>query len=212
MSRLIPLVFALVLTVLIGSAVRMTPYFAGDVPVARAVQAASPGTAWATAYTRTATAPIKWVVAVIALVLCYAFGGWRGALLFIVAVAIEQTVGEPSKLLFLRPRPSPDLIAVVGSPSGYSFPSTFMTFHAVVIGTTWLLALGARPSGGRSLALIAAPILILVGWACRVTVGAHWPSDVVLATVLCFVWLVALQRLVPELFAGRQPATARRRR
>lgn len=207
-----PLVFALVLTVLIGGAVRMTPYFAGDVQVARAVQAASPGTAWATAYTRTATAPIKWVVTIIALFLCYAFGGWRGALLFIAALAIEQTVGEPSKLLFLRPRPSHDLIAVVGSPSGYSFPSTFMTFHAVVIGTIGLLALGARPGSGRSLTLIVAPILILAAWACRVTVGAHWPSDVVLTTVLCFAWLVALQQLLPELFAGAQRAPARRRR
>lgn len=196
MPRLLPLALALLLTILIGSAVRMTPYFAGDVAVARAVQAASPGTGWAVAYTRTATAPLKWIVAALGLVACYALAGVPGAAFFVVALILEQVAGEPSKLLFLRPRPSPDLVAVVGAPRGYSFPSTFMTFHAVVIGAVWLMANGARLGTARQLTMIAAPILIVVAWACRVTVGAHWPSDVVLTTVLCFAWLVALQRLL----------------
>lgn len=201
--RLMPLVLALVATMLIGAAVRMEPYFAGDVGIAQTVQAMSPGTAWATAYTRTATAPIKWVVAAIALAACYALGGFPGAVLFIVALAIEQTFGEASKQLFMRPRPSPDLVEVVGSPSGYGFPSTFMTFHAVVLGCIWVLARHAGPSRGRDVALALTSILILVGWVCRVTVGAHWPSDVVLTTVVCFVWIIALHRLVLALVGYR---------
>lgn len=200
MPRLLPFLLALVVTVLVGAAVRMEPYFAGDVAVARAVQAASPGTAWATTYTRTATSPVKWFVMALALAACYALGGWPGAALFVVAVVIEQTGGEASKELFMRPRPSPELIAVVGSPSGYGFPSTFMTFHSVVLGSIWFLAAQARPSGIRRLALVAMPLLIVVGWACRVSVGAHWPSDVVLTTVVCLTWLWALTRLVRSLF------------
>ncbi len=196
MSRLLPFALAAVITLLVGTAVRMAPYFAGDVATARAVQAVSPGTTWATTYTSTAVAPVKWIVAAAALVACYVLGGWPGALLFVVALAIEQAGGEASKSLFMRPRPSRDLVQVMGTPSGYSFPSTFMTFHSVVLSCIWLLARQARPSSGRQIALVAAPLLILIGWACRVVVGAHWPSDVVLTTVLVFVWVVALSRLV----------------
>jgi membrane-associated phospholipid phosphatase len=206
-ARLLPLILALVVTVLVGAAVRMEPYFAGDVSAARVVQSMSPGTTWATTYTATATSPIKWVVAVIALVACYALGGLSGAVLFVVALAIEQTFAEASKQLFMRPRPSRDLIEVVGTPSGYSFPSTFMTFHAVVLGCVWILARHAAPSRGRDVALALTPILIVVAWACRVTVGAHWPSDVVLTTLICFVWIIALHRLVLALVGyGRAPA------
>lgn len=204
MSRLLPLLLAITLTVLVGAAVRMSPYLAGDVAVARAVQAVSPGTAWATTYTGTATAPVKWIVAAAALAICYAFGGWPGALFFAIALTIEQLGGEASKQLFMRPRPSRDLIAVVGTPSGYGFPSTFVAFHSVVIGCVWLLAWQARPSLGRQVVLIAAPVLIVVGWACRVVVGAHWPSDVALTTIVCLVWLVVLHG-----FASRLSRTTR---
>lgn len=196
MSRLFPLLFAAVVTLVVGVAVRSTPYFPGDVTVARGVQAVSPGTAWASSYTRTAVAPMKWFIAALALAICYALGGWRGAVFFAVVLTIEQLGGEASKQLFQRPRPSRDLIAVVGAPSGFSFPSTFVTFHSVLLGSIWILARRARPSSGRTLALAAVPILIVIAWACRVVAGAHWPSDVVLTTVLCFLWLAALDRLI----------------
>lgn len=206
-ARLLPLVLAIVVTALVGTAVRMEPYFAGDVGVARTVQAMSPGTAWATTYTQTAIAPVKWIVAAIALVVCYALGGLPGAVLFAIALAIEQTFGEASKQLFLRPRPARDLIEVVGTPSGYGFPSTFMTFHAVVLGCIWVLARHAAQSRGRDLALALTPILLVIGWACRVTVGAHWPSDVVLTTLLCLLWIIVLYRIVLTFF-GIRPAPA----
>jgi membrane-associated phospholipid phosphatase len=193
-------VVALVVTICVGIAVRMEPYFAGDIAVAHAVQTASPSTAWASTYTSTAIAPAKWFIAAAALVTCFWFGGWPGALLFIVALTIEQTGGEASKQLFMRPRPSPDLIRVVGRPSGYSFPSTFMTFHSVAIGSIWLLAWQARPSTARRLALALAPVLLVIALACRVTLGAHWPSDVVLTAVVCFTWLWALIRLGRSVF------------
>jgi len=206
MPRLLPLLLAAVITLLIGTAVRMEPYFAGDVAVARAVQALSPGTSWATTYTRTAISPMKWIVAAIALAVCYALGGWPGALFFLVALIIEQTLGEASKSLFMRPRPSPDLVQVVGAPSGYGFPSTFMTFHSVVLGCIGILARQARAGVGRQIAVVAVPLLILIGWACRVVAGAHWPSDVVLTTVLCLMWLVLLNHVMRAAIVARTQA------
>lgn len=196
MSRLLPLLFAAFVTVVVGVAVRSTAYFPGDVTVARTVQAISPGTAWATSYTQTAVRPMKWIVAAVALALCYALGGWRGALFFAIVLTIEQLGGEASKQLFQRPRPSRDLVAVVGSPSGYSFPSTFVTFHSVLLGCIWLLARGARPTSARTVALAAVPVLFVIAWAARVVPGAHWPSDVVLTSILCLLWLAALHRVV----------------
>jgi membrane-associated phospholipid phosphatase len=41
-----------------------------------------------------------------------------------------------------------------------------------------------------------AALVILLGWAARVALGAHWPSDVVLTTVICLAWIWAARRVV----------------
>ena len=71
------------------------------------------------------------------------------------AIALEQTFGESSKLLFGRPRPSRELVAVMGNPTGLSFPSTFMTLYSVTIGALLVLAWRMKPSGLRSGVLAA---------------------------------------------------------
>ena len=38
--------------------------------------------------------------------------------------------------------------------------------------------------------------MIALGWAARVVLGAHWPSDVVLTTLVCMTWLWATIRAV----------------
>ncbi|MCC7181795.1 MAG: phosphatase PAP2 family protein [Acidobacteria bacterium] len=192
-ARLLPFLLALGVSALVLTAVALEPYFAGDVSVARAVQAVSPGTGWATAVTSLATAPNKYVVMVLAVVLSWLLAGWKGAAIAIAAIAIEQTFGEASKNIAQRPRPSRDLIAVVGSPSGFSFPSTFTTFVAVTFGTVMLLARRSRARTAPFVMIVAA-LVIVVGWAARVALGAHWPSDVVLTSVVCLAWVWAAIR------------------
>lgn len=193
--RLIPLAIAAAVSILIFTGAALTPYFAGDVTVARAVQAASPGTGWATLVTSLALAPAKYVVMTLAVVCAFWLAGWKGAVLAVVAIGIEQTFGEASKQIAQRPRPARDLIAVVGNPSGFSFPSTFTTFIAVTFGSVLLLALGSRVKEARVVAAICA-VVIALGWAARVALGAHWPSDVVLTSLVCLVWIWAARRLV----------------
>jgi undecaprenyl-diphosphatase len=189
-----PFLVAFVFTVLVVAAVSMTPYFAGDPTIARAVQAASPGTTWAVTLTQTAVAPAKFAVMALALAAAALLAGWKGAALVIGALVIEQTGGEASKLIAERPRPSPDLVAVVGRPSGFSFPSTFTTFYAVTFGAVMLLA-WRRPSAPlRNALLTITALLIVLGWGARVVPGAHWPSDVVLTTLVCLAWLWATIR------------------
>jgi membrane-associated phospholipid phosphatase len=194
-GRAMPLAIAAGVSILVFAATALAPYFAGDVGAARAVQALSPGTAWATQVTNLALEPYKFVVMALAVGVAYRLAGWKGAAITIGAIAVEQAGGEASKQIAQRPRPSRELIAVVGNPSGYSFPSTFTTFIAVTFGSVLLLALHSRARLAVSAATVAV-VVIALGWAARVALGAHWPSDVVLTTVVCLSWIWAVRRVV----------------
>lgn len=190
-----PVAIAAAVSILIFTGAALTPYFAGDVAVARAVQAVSPGTAWATLVTSLALEPAKYVVMTLAVVFAFWLAGWKGAVITIAAIALEQNFGEASKQIAQRPRPSRELVSVVGNPSGFSFPSTFTTFIAVTFGSVLLLAFGSRVKQARLVAAVSALVIVL-GWAARVALGAHWPSDVVLTSVVCLVWIWAARRLL----------------
>lgn len=193
--RLLPFLLALGVSALVLIAVSLEPYFAGDVGIARAVQSVSPGIGWATAVTSLATAPNKYIVMALAVALAWLLAGWKGAAIAIGAIVVEQSFGEASKEIAKRARPSRDLIAVVGSPSGYSFPSTFTTFIAVTFGTVMLLARRSKANTAPFVMAVAG-VMIVIGWAARVALGAHWPSDVVLTTIVCLAWVWAVIRAV----------------
>ena len=196
-SPLIPFLIAAAVTVLVGVGVRMEPYFAGDVPVTRTLQQITPAPAlWATPVSRLAPAPGKYYVMAIALVAAFFVAGWRGLAIVGGFLALEQYGAEYTKEIFNRARPSPDLVTVVGTPRGLSFPSTTITFFAVTIGAVGLLALMRRKAPSRWPVVVFCFGFLLLGCAARVAVGAHWPSDVVLTSLLCLVWIWAAARVV----------------
>ena len=196
-SPFVPFLLAAVVTVLIGVGVWMEPYFAGDVELTRAFQAAAPNPGWwATPISRLAPAPAKYYVMVIALVLSYVVAGWRGLAIAGGFLALEQYGAESTKAIFARPRPSRELIAVTGNPSGFTFPSTTITFFCVTFGAVAVLAALRRKAPGRWPILAIASIMLVLGCAARVALGAHWPSDVVLTSVICLAWIWATSRLV----------------
>jgi membrane-associated phospholipid phosphatase len=196
-SPFFPFLLAAVVTILIGLGVWMEPYFAGDVAVTRAFQAAAPNPGWwATPISRLAPAPAKYYVMVIALVLSYVVAGWRGLVIAGGFVALEQYGAESTKAIFGRPRPSRELIAVAGNPSGFTFPSTTITFFCVTFGVVAVLAALRRTASGRWPIFALAAIMLVLGCAARVALGAHWPSDVLLTSVICLSWIWATTRLV----------------
>ena len=195
-APLFPFLIAAAVTVLIGVGVWMEPYFAGDVPLARAVQSAAPDPGWwARPISNLAPAPAKYYVMVVTAVLAYVLAGWRGLVLIAVFIAIEQYGAESTKAIFKRPRPSRDLIATT-SGGGFSFPSTTVTFFCATFGTLAVLAALRRKSPARWPVLAASSLLLALVCAARVALGAHWPSDVILTTVICLVWIWAAGRLV----------------
>ena len=193
-SALFPFLIAAAVTVLIGIGVWMEPYFAGDVATTRALQSAAPDPGWwARPISSLAPAPAKYYVMVVTAVLAYVLAGWRGLLLIAVCIAIEQYGAESTKALFKRPRPSRDLIATA-SGSGYSFPSTTVTFFCATFGVVAMLAALRRKARARWPLLAGASLMLVLVCAARVALGAHWPSDVVLTTLICLTWIWALSR------------------
>jgi membrane-associated phospholipid phosphatase len=195
-SGYLPFALAAMVTVLIGIGVWMEPYFAGDVAAARALQAALPEPGWwATPISRLAPAPGKYYVMGLAAILAFALAGVRGLVLAIAVIALEQYGAESTKAWFGRPRPSRDLIAVAGTPSGFTFPSTTMTFFSVTFGLLAVIAARARKTPLAMGVLVGASAMLVLGGLARVALGAHWPSDVILTAVVCLAWIWAAARV-----------------
>ena len=196
-SPLVPFLIAAAVTILIGVGVAMEPYFAGDIRATRALQAASPNPGWwATPVSRLAPPPGKYSVIAVTVVAAFFVGGWRGLLLMLAFLLLEQYGAEYTKQIFQRPRPSPELVAVVGKPSGYTFPSTTITFFAVTFGAVGMLAAVRKKAPYRWPVMVLAFGMLLLGCAARVALGAHWPSDVLLTSVICLSWIWAASRSV----------------
>jgi membrane-associated phospholipid phosphatase len=180
---------ALALTLVAGAQARFLPHLPGDVQVATAIQGLSPGTGWVAPFLTTASAPLKYGLMAMAVLGAWRLAGLRAALVVVGAIVLEQTLGEASKSLFGRPRPARDLVAVMGNPTGLSFPSTFMTLYSVTIGALVVLAWRLRPSMLRTGVIVAGVALLVVAACARIVPGAHWPSDAFGTYAICLSWL-----------------------
>jgi membrane-associated phospholipid phosphatase len=191
-----PFLLAAVVTGLIGAAVAMEPYFAGDVQVTRLVQSVSPSPQWwAAPISSLAPAPGKYYVMAVVLTASFFVAGWRGLALIAAFLLLEQYGAEHTKAIFKRPRPSRELVAVLGNPSGYSFPSTTMTFFAVTFGGLGVLAHIRKQAPNRIPVMTIAFGMVVLGCLARVALGFHWPSDVVLPSLICMLWMWAAARV-----------------
>jgi membrane-associated phospholipid phosphatase len=196
-SPLTPFLLAAAVTCLIGIGVALEPYFAGDVQVTRLVQAASPTPQWwATPVSNLAPAPGKYYVMAVVLTASFFVAGWRGLALIAAFLVLEQYGAEHTKAIFSRSRPSRDLVTVFGSPRGFSFPSTTITFFSVTFGGLGILALVRKKAAMRQPVLWTSFAMVLLGCLARVALGAHWASDVLLTALICMVWIWAAARVV----------------
>lgn len=176
--------------VLLTFAAARAPYFPGDLAVARAVQTALSGpTAWAVWITATADTPGCFILLALTIILAWAISGWRAALLSLPIFFGVWGLGIWLSPLVAQPRPSADLIHVVGHPKGYAFPSIFGLIYAATFGYIGLLAEVRLHGGLRVLIPALAVTALLIGAAARIVLGAHWPSDLWVAYVMGFVWI-----------------------
>ncbi|MFO7737475.1 MAG: phosphatase PAP2 family protein [Desulfatiglandaceae bacterium] len=184
-----------VVTGLLIIGARYVSYFPGDVAVARFVQWITlESTAWAQRISSTAKSPWNLFLIGVTGGLSWWLAGWRAILLALAGFAGMWLLGKALGPIIGRPRPSPDLVHVVDKLSGYSFPSIFGMTYASTIG--FLAVLFNRKASGvlRISVITFCSLLLLVGGAARVGLGAYSPSDVILSYLVAMLWAYFLIR------------------
>jgi membrane-associated phospholipid phosphatase len=174
-----------------------TAYFPGDVALTRLVQSLAPGsTGWAQWISSTGKFPWCLLLLALTVVLSWKIAGIRGALLSLASFAGMELVGQYLGPLVARPRPAPDLVRVAQQLSGYSFPSV----HALVYASTagFLAVLFTVKTSGlqRITGVVISGAVLLTGFAARLALGAHWPSDLLLSYLIGLLWAAFLIRFV----------------
>jgi membrane-associated phospholipid phosphatase len=173
------------------------PHFPVDIAVTRLVQSLAPKpVSWAQWISSTAGFPWSLVFLVTTVALSWIIAGWRAALLSLVSFGGMSVLGRFLGAVVARPRPSPELVNVAKQLSGYSFPSIFALTYASTVG--FVAALFAVKTSGalRIVVMALCGIMLFVGWIARVTLGAHWPSDVGLSYLIALLWATLLFRFV----------------
>ena len=173
---------------------RYTPYFPGDVELARFIQAWVPAGGWARAVTRAAYAPWIYGVLVVSAIAAFRVAGWRAAAAMALTFFALMYVEQGMKGYIARPRPSADLVAggtsgmsttarmVPGSasaPVSYSMPSGWALLFGSTVGLLGALAWRHARGATRWAYVIGCVAVLSAGLKARVVLGAHWPSDVI---------------------------------
>jgi membrane-associated phospholipid phosphatase len=186
----------LVVVVSLTFAAGYTAHFPGDVALTRWVQSLAPASTWAQWISSTGKFPWCLLLLAMTVVLSWRIAGNRGALLSVASFAGMELVGLYLGPMVARPRPAPDLVRVAQQLSGYSFPSV----HALVYASTagFLAVLFAVKTSGlqRIAGVVLSGAMLLTGFAARLALGAHWPSDLLLSSLIGCLWAAFLIRFV----------------
>ena len=104
---------AIATAMLVGG--RFTPYFPGDVEIARVIQSAAPAGDWARAVTRAAYVPWMYGILALSALAAWRVAGWRGAAAMLLTFFAFMHAEHYIKDHIARPRPAPSLITVAGA-------------------------------------------------------------------------------------------------
>ena len=185
---------------------RYTPYFPGDVELARFIQAWVPAGPWARAVTRAAYAPWIYGVLAVSAIAALRVAGWRAAVAMAVTFFALMQLETGIKGYIARPRPSADLVAggtpsstaggsaastammtmspTAQAPPSYSMPSGWALLFGSTVGLLGVLALRHTRGVTRGAYVFGCVLVLSAGLKARVVLGAHWPSDVIAGYLL----------------------------
>lgn len=191
-------------------------YFFFDVPFTRELQEFTPG------WFETLMLWVSWpgyapqaliLVGVVGLLVAIIGYRWEAASA-VIAAALGLGSNLLLKTLIARPRPSPDLVTVIGKLlKTYSFPSGHVTFYVAFFGFLWFLAYTLlKPSALRAALMLVTGLPVLLVGLSRVYLGQHWSSDVLGGYLLGSVVLIAaiaIYRWGKPRFFTRQPGRSK---
>ena len=202
------LVTLIVVDVVIAFAAAQMPWFPGDPQIARAIQHFAPmPIPLAQAITTSALMPWCFVLLAATIAVAWIMCWWRAAA---VAVAIFfglWLLGIGLSPMVAQPRPTSELINVVGHPKGYAFPSIFGLIYGATFGYIGVLALARLRGVARTVVCVVAVFFLLAGIDARVVLGAHWPSDLLVSYLFALTLIIALLPFARP--PTDEPATAR---
>jgi undecaprenyl-diphosphatase len=119
------------------------------------------------------------IIIVVVLIIAAITREWLD-LAFLASLLVLRMVGTQIKPIFDSPRPTDDLVNILGVwhgtgyPSGHALTASTMALGLAVI--AWRRIPSRTLAAGVMAVLIA--LALLVGWA-RIWTGAHWTSDVI---------------------------------
>ncbi len=137
--------------------------------------------------------PQAGIITAFGLLTLYSLGLRWEATTALIAALLSELIDILVKDVIQRPRPPAALVAVVGTPDGYSFPSGHVMFYLGFFGFLWFLSFTLlKPSHLRGVLLVLFGGLIILIGPSRIYEGQHWASDVLGAYLLGSLTLVAI--------------------
>ena len=171
----------------------MYAYFAWDLRLARAIQSIDlPGWAAFMKYVSVfGNSAIPHALTTATAILFFVMGRRSEAAGVVLSVGAGSTINNLLKLLVGRPRPAAELVGFSYASREMSFPSGHVTFYVCFFGFLFFVAYALLPRKtlARRVLLVLLPLPVLLVGLSRVTLRAHWPSDVLGAYLLSGVWL-----------------------
>lgn len=111
----------------------------------------------------------------------------------VIAAAGAGLLSTVVKILWVRPRPTAEGVLVIGTSSGYSFPSGHVVLYVAFFGFLlyWVYA-NLKPGVVRRSLVVTLGLLIALVGPSRVYLGQHWASDALGGYALGLLYLILL--------------------
>ncbi len=181
--------------VILSAAAGAFNYFPGDLGISQTIQSlTNPGL---TIFLKA----VSWIFgdwqALILIIPAWLLIWWKAGFtegLLVPSASLVSLVSEGLKIIIARPRPSPDMVNVMVTYPGNSFPSGHIFFAVMFLGIlTFILFKHINSTVWRATLVTTAILVILIIAFSRIYLGVHWASDILGGMVygLLFLFLLA---------------------